>query len=200
MNSCSVTNASLLIRIRDHEDNSAWAEFVEIYAPLVYSYLRKRGVQDADAADIAQDVLRTVSQKSADFSYDRRRGSFRGWLLTVTLNRLRDFTAAQACKVRASGKTETLRLLETQPIPEATDAWNLQHRMRLFGWAAEKAKSDFREKTWQAFQWNAMEDMPAKDVAEKLSISVGAVHIAKSRVLVRIREIVNEVEGEGTNE
>lgn len=70
MNSPSVTNASLIFRIRDHENTQAWSQFVDIYGPLIHSYLRKRGVQDADAAYLTQDILQTVAKKSDAFSYD----------------------------------------------------------------------------------------------------------------------------------
>jgi hypothetical protein len=41
----SATRISLLVRVRDAE---AWQTFVDTYAPLVYGYCLKRGVQDAD--------------------------------------------------------------------------------------------------------------------------------------------------------
>ena len=77
------TRVSLLVRIRDLRDSNAWGEFVEIYGPVVYDYGRRRGLQDADAADMTQDVLRSVAGTIGDFRYDPRRGSFRSWLFTV---------------------------------------------------------------------------------------------------------------------
>src|SRR5688500_10388226 len=85
------TQPSLLVRIRRPQDAAAWQQFVELYAPLVYGFLRKQGLQDADAADVAQDVLRTVAQRIGELEYDRSRGSFRGWLFTVVHSRLADF-------------------------------------------------------------------------------------------------------------
>src|SRR5262249_46801901 len=83
------TRASLLLRIRDPQDRQAWGEFVALYAPLIHAYGRKRGLQDSDAADLTQEVLRRVSRSAGEFRYDPARGSFRGWLLTVTLNEVR---------------------------------------------------------------------------------------------------------------
>lgn len=85
------TQASLLVRLRDPQDHSAWERFVDLYAPLVYGFVRKRGLQDADAADLTQDVLRQVAGAVDSFAYDKARGSFRGWLFAVVRNRLTDY-------------------------------------------------------------------------------------------------------------
>ena len=87
------TRPSLLLRIRDAQDHAAWVEFVEVYAPLVHAYARTRGLQDADAADVTQDVLQAVANHAERFDYDPSRGSFRGWLFRITLNKLRDQVA-----------------------------------------------------------------------------------------------------------
>src|SRR5690349_547511 len=82
MTSSPHTRPSLLVRIRDAADHQAWRQLVGLYAPLVYRFLRRRGLQDADAADLTQDVLRAVSAAAPGFEYDAGRGSFRGWLFT----------------------------------------------------------------------------------------------------------------------
>jgi DNA-directed RNA polymerase specialized sigma24 family protein len=63
MTKSDATRPSLLVRIRDARDREAWGEFVEIYAPLVYKTARRRGLQDSDAADLTQEVLRSVMGK-----------------------------------------------------------------------------------------------------------------------------------------
>jgi RNA polymerase sigma-70 factor (ECF subfamily) len=184
----------LLVQIRDPQNQTAWHEFVEVYAPLIHSYARKRGLQDADAADLTQDVMQTISRRAEDFQYNPARGSFRGWLFTVTLNRLRDFVDRRSRQAKASGKTEVQNMLQELPEREAEELWIQQHQMRLFHWAAEKAKVDFRETTWQAFWLTAVENRSVKEVATELNVSVGAIHIAKSRALARIRDILQQVE------
>src|ERR1700678_4420217 len=87
----TVTRASLLVRLRDGSDADAWQEFVRLYAPVIYGFVRKRGLQDADAADLMQDVLRSLSSAVNRLEYDPARGTFRGWLFTVTPNKVFNF-------------------------------------------------------------------------------------------------------------
>src|SRR3954464_229735 len=89
------TRASLLVRLRNRHDEAAWAEFVDLYAPLVYGYARKQGLQDADAADLSQDVLGAVCGAVGRLEYDPRRGAFRNWLFTVVRNKLSNWRRAR---------------------------------------------------------------------------------------------------------
>src|SRR5262249_56151209 len=93
------TRASLLVRLRDPRDGAAWREFVERYGPVVYGYVRKQGLQDADAADLCQDVLAAVAGAVGRLNYDPNRGSFRNWLFTVVRRKLINWRATRANKL-----------------------------------------------------------------------------------------------------
>ncbi len=81
------TRPSLLIRLRDVADADAWRTFVATYAPLVHRFGRRQGLQDADAADLTQDVLGEVCRAIRSFEYEPARGRFRDWLLVITRRR-----------------------------------------------------------------------------------------------------------------
>lgn len=188
------TRVSLLVRIRDRCDAEAWAEFVEIYAPLVYALARRHGAQDADAADLTQEVLKTVMRTAPSFVYDPQRGSFRGWLLTVARNQVRKWLNASR-RHPPSGGEEGQRLLEAQAAPADEAArWDREYHQRLFEWAAEKVRPSFRSATWQAFWQTTVENRDARTVADALGLSIGAVYIARSRVLARIKEQVQQLD------
>ncbi len=193
----TATRPSLLVRIRDARDDAAWGQFVDVYAPLVYAYARRQGLQDADAADLTQDVLGAVARAAGDFAYDPKRGSFRAWLFTVARNKLRNFVAARGKPGRGSGDPRVQEALLAQPAPENAEAWwEAEHRRRLFAWAVEQVKGDFQESTWQAFWRTAVLGESGKDVAQALGISQAAVYLARGRVTARLREQIAQVEEE----
>jgi RNA polymerase sigma-70 factor (ECF subfamily) len=198
MGETPLTKPSLLIRICDAGDREAWEQFVEIYAPLVYGFSRKHGFQDADAADLTQEVLRTVSAAVGRQIYTPSRGSFRGWLFTIVRNKVRNFLASRGRQCQGSGSSREHELLEAQAAPadSAADFWDQEYERRLFLWAAERVRSSFQDSTWQAFWQSAVEGQSPKAVAQALGMTVGAVYIAKSRILAKLKEQIQELKAE----
>ncbi len=187
-----LTRASLLVQLRDGDNSDAWHEFVRLYGPVVYGFARKRGLQDADSADLMQDVLRSVSSAIGRLDYDRQQGTFRGWLFTITRNKVFNFLSARRLRPQASGDTSTNRLLETQPeAVDGADTWELEYQRRLAAIAMEQVQPEFQESTWRAFWLTAVQGQPAGDVAQQLNLSSGAVYVAKSRVLARLKQEVD---------
>src|SRR5262249_17521877 len=198
MSDSPTTRPSLLVRIRDAADDAAWAQFVEIYAPLIYGFARKHGLQDADAADLTQDVLRAVSTAAKGLDYAPRLGSFRGWLFTVTRNKLRNFLASPRRQEQGSGDTAAQNLLNEVPAREEDQAalWEQEYEQQLFAWAVEQVRGSFSESTWQAFWLTAVEGKRGKEAAQELGMSVAAVYLAKGRVMTRLKEQIRQVQGE----
>ena len=189
------TRASLLVRLRDPRDEAAWREFVDLYAPLVYGYARKQGLQDADAADLGQEVLAAVAAAIGRLEYDPRRGSFRNWLFKVVWRKLANWRAARGNRTRGSGDTATQRLLEQCPVPEGEEAgWEAEWQERVFAWACAQARPTVSDVTWQAFWRTAVDGRPGKQVAADLGLTVAAVYRARSRVLARLKELVQSVQ------
>jgi RNA polymerase sigma-70 factor (ECF subfamily) len=198
MNAAPSTRYSLLVRIQDQHDHAAWLEFVAIYEPLVYSLARRRGLQDADARDLCQDVFRSVAKAVHAWKPDPDRGSFRGWLFRIAQNLLVNFLRRERRQPRASGDSDVQRLLDAQPTSgdEFTRLIEFEYRRRLFQVAARQIEAEFTTATWQAFWQTTVESQPIVRVAEALELSQGAVYIARSRVLARLRERVQQIAGE----
>jgi len=194
MDNSPVTRVTLLVRLRDARDDRAWSQFVELYAPLVFGFARKHGLQDADAADLTQDVLQAVSGGIRRLDYDPRRGSFRGWLFTVVRNKLRNFLAAQNRPGRGSGDTDAQQRLQELPAREEDQAawWDQEYERRVFAWAAAQVRGHFQESTWQAFWQTAVEGKTGPAVARGLGLSVAAVYLAKGRVTDRLKRLIRE--------
>ncbi len=189
-----LTRASLLVQLRDGSNHGAWREFVRLYGPIVYGFARKRGLQDADAADLMQDVMRSVSGAIGRLDYDRRQGTFRGWRFTITRNKVFNFLSARRIRPQGSGDSATHRLLDTQAdSSDGSESWELEYERRLAALAMERARGEFQEKTWQAFWLTAVEGLSAADAAKRTDMSTGAIYVAKSRVLARLKEEVESL-------
>lgn len=186
-----LTRASLLVQLRDGTNHAAWHEFVKLYSPVVYGFARKRGLQDADAADLMQDVMRSVSKAVGALEYDRARGTFRGWLFTITRNKVFNFLSARRGRPQGTGDSSTNRLLDSHPdAGDGSETWELEYQRRLAALAMDRIKPEFQESTWRAFWLTAVEGRSAADAGKQAGLSAGAVYVAKSRVLARLKDEV----------
>src|SRR5436190_18673733 len=158
MHESPATRASLLVRLRDGGDTGAWQEFVHLYAPVIYGFARKRGLQDADAADLMQDVLRSLSTAVHRLEYDPVRGTFRGWLFTVTRNKVFNFLESRSRRVQGSGDSRVQQRLEQHADADGalSGAWEADYQRNLAAQAMERVKSEFQAGTWQAFLLTAI--------------------------------------------
>jgi RNA polymerase sigma-70 factor (ECF subfamily) len=185
-----LTRASLLARLGDPQDRAAWQEFVALYGSLVYGFARNRGLQDADAADLTQEVFLAIAQAADRRKYDPKQGTFRGWLYGITRNKIAKFLQRRRLQPVGSGDTNAQRRLDEQPDlgPDPQAAWELEFQKQLFRVAAAKIEGSFAPTTWKAFWRTAVDGKSASVVAKDLGLSVGAVYVAKSRVLARLIE------------
>lgn len=194
------TRPTLLVRIRDLADRRAWDEFIELYQPVILRYLRRHGLAEADALDVAQETLHNVAKSIERFTYDRSKGSFRGWLLTIARRQLAQFheRTGRAVAPRGTGETSTHQLLATVPADDdESKRFERDCDEQALGWAMKQIEREFQPTTWKAFYSTAVENRGAQSVADELSMSVGAVYIAKSRVTARLRKLMEEIDADG---
>lgn len=182
------TSTSLLSRVRQ-ADPAAWGRLTQVYGPLVYAWCRSGGVPAQDTADLIQDVFVAVHRALPSFRRDQEGQSFRGWLWTITRNRVRDHFRRAGKYPAATGGTEAqLRwseMPEDEPstMHETADGVDLELLRGL-----EYVRAEFRDATWQAFWKSTVEGISTAEVANELSMSSGAVRKARFRVLKRLRE------------
>jgi len=193
------TRMTLLVRIRDGNDRRAWNDFFQLYAPLIYSYAVKHGFQDADASDIAQEVMCTVLRSIGAFEYDPSKGSFRGWLVTVARNCIRKRWDQVRRQAETTGLTTALEEQLHAPSAESLSQWDREYDLRVFHWAAESVKSQFQESTWRAFWLTTVDGESIESTSKLLGISVGAIYVARSRVLARIKSVVADFDSLGVS-
>jgi RNA polymerase sigma-70 factor (ECF subfamily) len=182
------TPASLLERLRHPDQQSAWTRFVQLYTPLLYHWARRLGLNEADAADLVQDVLILLVRKLPEFTYDRNK-SFRAWLRTVMHNCWRN-------RLRRVELPRAGSVLDLDALPGREEADLLseaEYRQWLAGRALELMQAEFQPKTWKACWECVVHGRNAAEVAAELGMSVGAVYMAKSRVLSRLRQELTDL-------
>ncbi len=187
----STVGASLLERLRIREAG-AWERLARLYGQTVYGWCRRAGVSEADAADVSQDVFTAVARNIGDFRRERPGDSFRGWLWTITRNKVRDHWRRHADQARAAGGTTAQQVMRQVP-EELTSDSVAGADGDLYRRALELIRTEFEERTWRAFLMVTVEARLPADVAAELGTTPGAVYIAKSRILKRLREEFGDV-------
>lgn len=184
------TSRNLVVRLRTR-DPEAWSRLAKLYGPLVYGWCRRRGLKAEDAADIVQEVFRAIAEHVQDFE-PTPTGSFRGWLWTITRNKMLDHHRRRQRQPDAVGGTEAQQRLEQ--LPEALDESEPRDPLggSLVRRALDAIRPDFSETSWRAFWEVVIEEKPAAEVANRLGVTVNAVYIARSRILQRLRDELGE--------
>ncbi|MEQ1825425.1 MAG: sigma-70 family RNA polymerase sigma factor [Pirellula sp.] len=196
MHPSPTTRASLIVRLHDRRDMQAWEEFVGLYSPLIRRVARSRGLQEADASEVVQDVMVAIVKAIPNYECSTQVGSFRRWLTTIarnkTLNRLtrQPVDVARRCPELVSNNFGDLNWIEAKQCGEQTSVIDSEWRQQIFVLGAQSVRARVQPSTWSAFWMTAVEDRDGDEVAQELGMSIGAVYVARSRVLAKIREWV----------
>jgi RNA polymerase sigma-70 factor (ECF subfamily) len=189
----SLTRPSLLLRIRDPRDGEAWATFVDVYGRLVYRHCRGRGLSHEDAENVSQEVFAQVSQSIRSFDYQPDLGRFRDWLGTVTRNEINRLFKKEARAFHGRGGVEDEYGLQNAVSRGEDTAWTEEFNAHLLATALARSRPHFEEQTWRAFELVWLEKRPAVEVAQQLKVPIDRVYVAKSRVLERLQQEVQEL-------
>ncbi len=187
------TSHSLLARARAR-DADAWHRLVELYAPLVLHWCRRARVPQDEIPDIFQEVFAAAARNLGSFQKKKPGDTFRGWLRTIARNKICDHFRRPA--PRGIGGTEAhmhIAQLAEPPSLEENSAADRPVEASLLGRALESARPHCQEQTWRAFWRTVVDGQSAVDFAAELSLSPGAVRVAKSRVLHRLRSELGEL-------
>ena len=180
------TRLSLLDRVRNPANAAAWSEFVAIYQPLLVAYVRKRGVNEHDSADIVQDVFTRLVPALSRFDNAPDRGRFRTWLWQVTHSALADWARRRAAHVRAEQHWADSQEATGTAGPD--DEWGQMHHRRIMEVVVDRVRKSTQATSWACFEGHILAGRPAAEVAAELGVSQNAVYVNASRVLARIRE------------
>ncbi len=186
------TSESILIGLQ-RQTPSAWVCFVRIYGPLVYSWCRRRGLSPEDSADLVQEVSRAVHRRIDEFSH-RGRGSFRGWLWTITRNKIRDFYKTRSAgAVGGSGHLEAINQFAAPTEEDSPEPTEPSDRLALLRRALDLIQAGTEPHSWTAFWRSAVDGHTARQIAADLNMTPDAVRKARSRILQRLRTAFHDL-------
>lgn len=189
------TRASLILRLQNAADIAAWDEFVELYSPVVERSASRLGLQAADAENVAQEVFLRVARSVTHWLDREDRGSFRAWLLTIAKNETLSLLSRRATRpfVQVGDSSNHLENLADLRL-ELSAELDGEYQREVFQWAAAQVRESVAEHTWQAFWLTQIEGISVDDAARQLGIHVGNVYIARSRVMSRLKQLVQQFE------
>jgi len=200
MSDSPITSASLILRLQSSDDSGCWSEFVSLYQATIYQTARRTGLSHADADEVTQEVLLRVLQSIERWDPDRRRGSFRGWLYRIARNLSIDYLRKSSRQPVSGNSTGMMANLSGEKSDGDRHEFDRQLERQVFRKAADRVTHGFSETTWQAFWRTAVEGRSPQQVARELNVSRGAVYIARSRVMARLKRevatLMNETLGE----
>ena len=195
------TRQSLLLRLRNLEDQLSWQEFFDRYWKLIYSVARKSGLSDAEAQDVVQETIISVSKKIAGFAYDPSYGSFKGWLKRLTQWRIIDHV--RKGQYQSHGKrmpkeepmsTSLAECLEDPASRQIEKAWDEEWKNNLLEAAMVEVKQRVSPTQYQIFYFHAWKKLPAKQVAERLGVKLSEVYLAGYKISALIKKEIKSLE------
>lgn len=187
------TDHSLIDRAKDTADGASWLEFMGIYQPVVYRLARRRGMQDADSQDVVQQVFASIARSLNGWTPSEDQPPFRAWLTTIARNAITTSLTRRRFD-QGSGSSSVADALGKLPSAEQTDAeLIMEARREIVRWAAEQIRAEFTELTWDIFWKTAMQEFSVAEVAKSSGRSIGAIYVARHRVLARLKEKIAEV-------
>ena len=196
----SATDPALLRRLRDVGDDASWRQFHDTYGRMLHAVARRAGLNDAEAQDVVQETIIDVSQQMPDFRYDRSRGRFKNWLLTIVRRRIANHARRQFYQHgdERIPRTQHLgtALEETTPMPDAEfeRVWAEEWERQILEAALARVKARVKPLQYQAFQLHVLKEVPVAEVCERLGVRAREVYWAKDRVQRLLKDLIHEIE------
>lgn len=194
------TRQSLLVRLKDWEDQAGWQEFFDTYWRLIYGVATRAGLSDAEAQDVVQETLVAVAKKMSGFKYDPSLGSFKGWLLLNVRSRIvehwrRNRSERERLEANAyppgDGDGPRTNLLERQAAPDVMEStWDEEWTRNLLTTAVERVKAKVSARQYLIFDMFALKQIPLSEVTRALGINAAQVYLAKHRIGRLVRKEV----------
>ena len=188
------TSTALLEGLKDGSNKGSWSQFHDRYRPLIMAVAKRLGLSVADAEDAAQETMTAFVQAYRLRQYNKEKGRLRDWLCGIACHKIRDIQRKQ----KRSEKLIIGKAIATAPVNQIEDVglaglWDDEWEKATLRQALEEVRQQVAPATFEAFMLFALEQWPAKRVADHLQVSEDAVYQSKRRVLNRLRELLPKI-------
>ena len=189
------TRPSLILRVRDPNDADAWNQFATLYRPVILRLARRKGIQAADAEDLAQQVLLSVAGAIERWKPDQQRARFRTWLQTIVRNAILNAVQRRSPDQAAGGDSDAERFENNQNTrTDDEETLRDEYRRELFLQAAQQIHAEFAEETWDSFWKTAVQGIDIETLSAQSDRTRGSIYASRSRIMKRLREAIEELE------
>ncbi len=178
------TRASLLLRLKDANDQDAWSEFEGLYSPLLYRYARRRGLCHEDAEDVRSECYTSLVRQMPRFEYRGKPGGFKAWLKTMVGRRVIDRLRRRRERTADSELLHGLVAGE----PSINELWEREWKIQHLRCCVQQASAQVSQKARDAFRMLVEDELSVDEVCTKLSMNANQIYKAKSRILALVRE------------
>jgi RNA polymerase sigma-70 factor (ECF subfamily) len=190
------TRRSLLSRLSNWDNQDSWRDFFDTYWRLIYSVAVKAGLRDADAQDVVQEAILSVAERMPGFKYDPSIGSFKSWLMLIIRRRVADHLRQEYASARAGHAVpvDALAELPDDSLPRLERIWEEEWRNHIRHAAIDKVKRRVKPQQFQIFDFNVVHQLPVREVAQRLGVSVMQVYLARHRIGNLLKEEMANLE------
>jgi RNA polymerase sigma-70 factor (ECF subfamily) len=195
------TQRSLISALKNMQDSQSWQKFFNTYWRLIYHVALKAGLTEVEAQEVVQETLISVSKSIPDFKYDPARGSFKGWLMTLTRWRITD-QLRKKCYERKGEWFPRERTVEKGELPEHLDpagfdlerVWNEEWEKTVMDAALKKVRSRSDPTQYQIFYLHVVKRQAAREVARRLGVKLADIYVAKYKISALLKKAIQALE------
>lgn len=202
------TRQSLLLRLKDHQDQEGWLRFFDTYWRMIYTFCLKAGLSEGESEEVVQETMISVAKQMPEFQYDPSKGRFKGWLLTVVRRRIVDRHRKESRWSRIVSKsrplessTETENFDPADPHrPDLESLWDSEWEGNLIQRALKQVREQVSEKQYLMYEMHVLREVPVSTVVSNLQTSAMSVYLAKHRVGKLLRAELGKLKQEQDSE
>ncbi len=186
------TRKSLIVRLKNEQNEFAWRDFVCSYEGFLSQLARRQGVPERHIPDVTQQILLSIAKSIDGWKDDGNAASFRRWLSTVSRNAVIRFMSRERKQAGGVGGSDLVAVL--QNVVDKPDEQHVRkYEHELIVWAAEQVRHEFLESSWRAFWATVIDERSVDEVAAELGVTAGSIYMSRSRIMAKIRRKVAEV-------